>query len=171
MLSCTLLMALTMSAGQAEKVTPMPPDLRKQIDDHLIGVWTWEATWGDKTFKGETTTRWTRGKTAVLMQGYSVVDGKRTTDVHLLGWDGVNQALIGRGFTSDGDTGTVRWTEYSKGKWTGQGSGIYMGKPWESQTTLELMKDQTRYQDVTDGKPYVATYTRKVKTKKVTDKK
>ena len=38
---------------------------------------------------------------------------------------------------------------------------LNQGKPWESTITLELMKDKTRYEDVTHGKPCVAIYTRK----------
>jgi hypothetical protein len=146
-----------------QEVTTMPSTLRAQIDRHLIGEWTWKATWGERALKGELMIRWTDGNTGVLMEGFSVADGEKTMEVNLLGWDGTRNALVGRGFGTDGGTGRTRWTEFTDTKWTGRGSGNYKGKPWKSDTTFEFMKDRMRYEDVTHGEPFVVVYSRKPK--------
>jgi hypothetical protein len=167
MLSCAaLLLTVSMVTAQEGKVTTMPAELRTQIEEQMIGQWSFQATWGDKRMNGEVTMRWAGRKTGVVSQGYMNTDGKKINYVVLLAWDGVEGAMVSHGFTSDGETGTTHWTKFSKDKWTGHGSGIYQGVKWKSPTTLEFKKDSSRYEDVTDGKPWVAVYTRKPKTKK-----
>jgi hypothetical protein len=167
MLSCAaLLLTVSMVTAQEGKVTTMPAELRTQIEEQMIGEYAYQVTWDDKKMNGEETIRFVGRKTGVLIQGHMIADGKRVNYVLLLAWDGVEGAMVGHSFTSDGETGTTHWTKFSKDKWTGNGSGIYQGKRWESPTTLEFKKDSIRYEDVTDGKPWVGVYTRKPKTKK-----
>lgn len=156
-----MLLLASMAVGQDAKPTMMPTDLRKQIDERLIGEWTYEVTWGEKKYIGEETTRWIGRKMGILIQGHLMVDGKRTGYVMLQGWDGNANAIVGRGFTSDGEASTGCWTDFSKEKWTGHGEGMYQGKKWESPSKLEFLKDSQRYEDTTHGKPWIAVYKRK----------
>ncbi len=166
MLSCAaFLMAVSMAAAPEEELATMPADLRRQIDERMIGECTYEATWGDKKITGEEMTRWAGGKTGVVIQGHSTLGGKKSNYVVLMGWDAAENAFVSHGFNSEGETWTSRWTKFSGDKWEGKGEGIYQGKRWESPATLEFEKDSTRYEDVTDGKPWVAIYTRKAKAK------
>ena len=172
MLSCaTLLMSLSVvTAPEANVTTAMPAELREHIDQRMIGQKTYQGNWGAKKFKGEESTRWVRRKTGILSQGHSVMDGKRTDYVELMGWDSGKRALVVRGFNSDGETWTNQWTKFSKDKWTGHGSGVYQGVKWDSPSTLEFRANGSRYEDTTDGKPWVAEYTRKAKKTKKTKK-
>jgi hypothetical protein len=165
MLSCaTLLIGLSVvTAPEANVTTTMPAELREQIDQRMIGQVTYQGTWGAKKFKGEETTQWVRRKTGILIQGYLVTDGKRSNYVILMGWDGGERILVARGFNSEGETWTSQWTKFSKDKWTGHGSGVYQGAKWDSPSTLEFRAGGSRYEDTTDGKPWVAEYTRKAK--------
>ena len=70
---------------------------------------------------------------------------------------------MGHGFNDLGETGTSEWDKISADKWTGNGSGIYRGEPWKSPAKLEFKKNWQRYEDSTDGKPWIATFTRKAK--------
>jgi hypothetical protein len=153
---------------RAEEIQPttMPVELRRQIDERLIGQWTYEVTWGEKEFTGEETTRWIGRKNGILIQGNIMVDGSRINYAMMQGWDGSVNALVGRGFTSDGESSTGCWTDFSEEKWTGHGEGIYQGKRWKSPSQLEFLKDSLRYEDVTQGKPWVAVYKRKLESAK-----
>jgi hypothetical protein len=54
----------------------------------------------------------------------------------------------------------------TKDKWTGRGSSTYEGTQWDSPATLEFKENSLRYEDVTNGKPWVGVYTRTAKAKK-----
>ncbi len=162
MLGCAgMLLLASVTVAQDTKPTQMPAELSKQIDECLIGEWTYEVSWGDKKFTGEETTRWIGRKIGILIQGHLMASGKRTNYVMLQGWDGSAKAIVGRGFTSDGEASTGCWTDFSKDRWTGHGEGIYQGKRWESPSKLEFLKDSLRYEDTTHGKPWIAIYKRK----------
>ena len=165
MLSCaTLLIGLSVvTAPEANVSTTMPAELKEHIDQRMIGQSTYQGQWGAKKFNGAETTRWTRRKTGILIQGHCVMDGKRSSYVVLMGWDGGERDLIARGFNSDGETFTSRWTKFSKDKWTGHGEGVFQGLRYDSPATLEFRAGGSRYEDTTDGKPWVAEYTRKAK--------
>ena len=66
----TLFLVASIAAAQDGKSTGMPAELRKHIDEHVIGEWTYEGSWGDKKFTGEERISWTAGKTAVISEGY-----------------------------------------------------------------------------------------------------
>ena len=78
----------------------------------------------------------------------------------ITGWEPDTKTLIEHGFYSNGDNWNTRW-KLGKEKWSGQGTGLYMGKEWKSPTKLELKKDSYRYEDTTEGKPFVIVSKRK----------
>jgi hypothetical protein len=157
MLNCVgVLLLVSVATGQEVKNVPMPVELQQQIDERIIGERTYEVAWGEKKYTGEEKTRWIGRKSGILTQGFVVEDGERVNYVVLQGWDGNTEALVGRGFNSNGETWAESWTEFSKEKWTGHGEGIYQGKRWKSPAKLEFLKDSTRYEDITDGKPWVS---------------
>ena len=69
--------------------------------------------------------------------------------------DGSKETVHVRGFTSDGYSWTGEWKKLSKGKWEGTASG----KP----ATFELKGDSMRYEDSTDGTPWLSEFSRKKK--------
>ena len=158
-----LLATVSIGAAESEKPTGMPAELSRRIDEGLLGEWKYEITWSDKTILGEETVRWARKKAGILIQGTMVTDGKKSDYVTLLGWNGAEKALVGRGFNSEGDEWMNCWSQLGKDKWTGQGSGTFAGKKWESAVSLEFKKDSLRYEDVTEGKPWIGVYTRVAK--------
>lgn len=161
-----ILVLLVSPLALAQEGATFPAKLQKQIDESVIGEWTYEGSWGEKKFSGEDRSRWTARKTAVLSVGFEMANGKRVNYVNLMGWDGEAKKLVHRGFNSNGETWSGEWSVLTKTKWTGKGAGLYDGKKWESAATLEFKKDWQRYEDVTDGKPWIAVSSRKAKTEK-----
>lgn len=153
--------------GTASKpgVSAMPAELRKQIDDHVIGEWSYAGNWGDQRLNGEERVTWRAGKAGVLYVGHEVIDGKRENYVVVMGWDGEARKLICHGFLENGETTTTEWTRFSNRKWAGQWMGAYRGVKSGSPATLEFKDNWQRYEDETDGKPWLAVFTRKTKTR------
>lgn len=88
-------------------------------------------------------------------------DGKKIDVTELLGWDSKSGHVLVHGFTSDGASYTMRWTRLLPNKWTGRGTGSWKGKEWKSKTTMEWKDNFARYEDVTEGKPFVVILKRK----------
>ena len=158
-----VLLSLTISAGEEKTPIAMPPAVRKQINQHIIGQWTQRVTWGDQVMEGEETIRWTKGRAGLILQGYLVADGKRTDYAALIGWDSVQKAIVGHSVNTDGETGTTRWTEISADGWKGHGEGVFQGERWQSDTKLAFGEESNQYEDVTLGKPWIAVFKRKPK--------
>lgn len=139
----------------------MPAHVQEQIEKHIIGEWTYKGSWGDKRFSGEDRVRWADGKAAVITEGEEDLGGKKNKYVYVMGWDGESQKLVGHGFNDAGETYHFEWTQLSANTWTGNGYGIYRGEPWKSPAKYEFKDNWQRYEDTTDGNPWVAEFTRK----------
>ncbi len=150
----------------AQEGAKFPAKLQKQIEEMMIGEWTWEGSWGDKKLSGEDRVRWVARKTGLLSVGFEMSDGQRVEFVSLMGWDAEAKKLVYQTFDSDGGTWSGEWSELTADKWTGKGQGVYKGVRWNSATTLKFNKDGQRYEDVTDGKPWIAEYSRKASAEK-----
>ena len=87
-------------------------------------------------------------------------DGKAEY-TELLGWNATLQELVSLTFSSRGEHGFLHWQRLSKDKWTGRGTGRWRGKEWDSPTTAEWKVNEFRYEDISDGKPFVSVFTRK----------
>lgn len=144
-----------------QSVAEMPADLRAQIDAQFIGDWTWEVAFGDDKYQGEESFTWAGGKAWVVQRGYALVDGQKESYECLIGWRSDEKALVFSAHSANGDYSVTRWTAFSSDGWTGEGSGIYMGKPWKSPAKLDFKGDLVRYEDTTDGKPWVKILRRK----------
>lgn len=155
--------AASMVVGQAVDVTKMPPDLAKQIDERMIGDWVLESTHGETPATGEESWNWGTDKSCVVLSGFWILDGKKTTYGGAMGWDGAAKSLVSHYFSTDGDVGTTHWTELGPNKWTGEWEGTYLGQKSKTPAKLEFTKDRKRYEDITNGKPYVAILKRKPK--------
>jgi hypothetical protein len=160
-----VLLSASIAVSQEGGKLQIPAEVREHIDAHMIGKWTFKVTWGNKTYEGAETIRWTGRKTGLLIQNHANIDGKRMDSVVLLGWGGGEKALVGYGFSSEGETWQSQWTKFSKNKWEGHGTGTFQGEKWDSPCTLEFGKDSMRYEDITGGKPWVGVYTRAAKPK------
>jgi hypothetical protein len=124
--------------------------------ESMVGSWTFKGTDGDRKFSGAETIRLTNNKTAILQEGYfDLVEGKKEHYVILSGWDGSKETVHVRGFTSDGYSWTGEWKKLSNGKWEGTASK----KP----ATFELKGDSMRYEDSSDGTPWISEFSRKKK--------
>ena len=139
----------------------MPEDVRKQIDKNMVGAWSYGGSWGDVKFTGEEVTRWVANKTALVTEGFELSDGTKTQYFTVLGWDNDAGKIVHKGFTSIGESWGGEWDETSNTKWSGFGEGMYKGVRWRSPATIEFAKDWQRYEDVTDGKKWVAEFKRK----------
>ena len=141
----------------------MPKEVKNRIRDHMIGQWTAQATWGDDKSEGEHRIRWSSGRSCVIEQiTFSDKDGK-AQQTNLWGWDLATKSIMIYGFTSRGDQFVMQFNDLSNDKWTGHGKGTFQGKEWKSPASVELTKDSIKYEDTTEGKPYVLVLKRKPK--------
>lgn len=154
-----LVLASSMMIGQAASKTAMPPEVQQQIDTQLVGHWSFTGTFGDQKFHGTETWRWQNGKTSLIIEGILEIGGERLLSTSLAGWDVNKKALVVTGF-GGGDTWTTHWTEFSPEEWKGRISGVYEGKPYDSPAKIQFLKDSVRYEDTTNGKPWVSVGTR-----------
>jgi hypothetical protein len=139
----------------------MPREIRHHLDTHLVGEWSLERIWSGQRIQGAYSAQWAKGKQCIVIQSTHRDPEGELHVTELLGWDSKARAVLVHGFTSDGTAYTIRWTGLKPDKWTGTGSGSFDGAEWTSETTIEWKKDSIRYQDVTDGKPFVVTLIRK----------
>jgi hypothetical protein len=159
-----LLVLVFIIAGPSEiSAQGMPKKFRKHIQDHMIGQWTAELTWGDEKSTGEHRMRWASNRSCVIEQiTFTDKDGD-ANQTNLWGWDSLSEAMVVHGFSSRGDHFTIRFDKLADDKWTGHGKGTFAGKPWESAASIEWSKDSIKYEDTTDGKPFVLVTKRKPK--------
>lgn len=154
-----VLVLLAQSITTAAEPESIPARIQKHLES-MAGAWKYEVTWGDKRYSGEQVTKLTREKTAMIVEGYELMDGKKTQYVLLSGWDGHAKQMVYRGFSSDGNTWAGSWNNLSDGKWTGNAAGHWNDIKWKSPTELKFEANTMRYQDTTDGMSWVAEYTR-----------
>ena len=158
-----VMLSLTISAGQEKPSIAMPPAVRRQITQHIIGQWTHRTTWGDQVMEGEETARWTKDRAGFILQGHLIIEGKKSSYAVLVGWSNADKTLVAHGVNTEGETWTVRWTDLSRDEWKGHGEGIFQGKKWESESKFVFGEESNRYEDVTLGKPWIAVMKRKPK--------
>ena len=161
MLSTSLLFVASLVVGQADIPSTMPEEIRAHLEKHLVGEWTFERTWGEEEVKGDYCATWDEGKYCLVTRSTHTEDGKKISATELLGWDSKSGHVLSHGFSSDGASYTMRWTRLRPNKWTGRGAGWWKGKEWKSKATMEWEDDLVRYEDVTEGKPFVAILKRK----------
>jgi len=141
----------------------MPKEVRNQIRDHLIGQWTSQGTWGNEKSQGEHKIRWSSKRSCVIEQmTVSDKDGE-VKQTNLWGWDPATKSMMIYGFSSRGDHFVIQFNDLANDKWTGHGKGTFQGKEWKSPASIEWSKDSIKYEDTTDGKPFVLLSKRKPK--------
>lgn len=158
--SAVFVLAASMMVGQTS--TGMPDELRRQIDEHLIGKWTSTTTWGDTVTTGESRSTWADGGQSVITEAVGTdIEGDISYVTTVLGWDASKKCLVNLSTTSKGEYWGYRWTDLKKNEWNGHGKGVYQNKEWSSEAKLQFTEDGNRYEDVTEGKPFVVVSKRK----------
>lgn len=161
MLSTALLLTASIVVGQADG--GMPQRLRQHIEKHVIGEWSTQTTWGDHVVSGESRSRWAHGGKCVISEATGLdFAGVKVHTTTISGWDAEAKCLVEHSLTSKGEHWSLRWTGLSGDEWAGQGSGIYNGKEWSSPAKMQWKEDEARYEDTTEGKPFVIVSKRKV---------
>lgn len=154
MFSTAILLAACMTVGQTDG--GMPKEIRQHIDEHMVGEWRTQTTWGDKTVEGRIRSRWANGNKAVISEAFGLgFDGEDVYVTTVLGWDANAKCLVEYNVTSEGEHWNYHWTNLSSDEWSGQGSGVFNGKDWSSPAKIQWAADGARYEDVTEGKPFV----------------
>ncbi len=154
--SATCVIISSLLIGQAGGDRMMPASLQKQIDQRCIGTWAIRTTFGDERFGGGETWKWSGNKSTVVIEGYSLVKGKKSHYTCLAAWDPENKSLVIRGFAADGDSWVNRWTGFSPQGWTGRIEGTFEGQKYESAAKVDFQPDEIRYEDSTAGKPWIS---------------
>lgn len=142
----------------------LPEDVRKLLDEHLVGLWATESTVGASKQTGSASINWDAGGRS-LTNRWQVRDEKGVTFItELIGWDAASNSILVQGFDSQGNTWTIHWNRPTADKpteLTGRGVGTLEGQKWESPTKIQFSKDAYRYEDVTGGTAYVLNAKRK----------
>lgn len=130
----------------------MPDKIKQHFEKMVIGDWQDVTYFDGKEVAGRFSWRWSKsGKTAICDW---IGDGYTTTQV--AHWDPEAEAVVIHGTTDRGDFWVVRYDELTDSQWTGQGSGVWDGKKWESKTKMQWIDEGSHvYEDVTEGKPFV----------------
>ena len=69
LVSCMLLaMFSTLGTASAQ----LPDDIRKHFDEHIVGQWTGETTWGSQRITGQSTNAWDESGVAIRCISNSV---------------------------------------------------------------------------------------------------
>ncbi len=157
----TLVVSVAVCMGQAEAKPGIPAEVQQAIEKHLIGESAFEGTFGGKKFTGEESWRWASDKSTAIIEGFIEMDGAKLPYTSLAGWETSKKALLVTGFFAGGDIGTTRWTEFSADSWQGRITGTFEGRTYESAAKIEFKPDSVRYEDTTDGKPWISAAKRK----------
>ena len=157
----TFVVSVALCISQTDAKPNIPEPVQQVIEKSLIGEMSFEGTYGGKTFTGEESWRWANDKTTAIIEGFIEMDGVKLPYTSLAGWEASNKALLVTGFFAGGDISTTRWTEFSADLWKGRIVGTFQGRTYESAAKIEFKPDSVRYEDTTDGKPWISVAKRK----------
>lgn len=133
----------------------MPADVRQKLS-RVAGYTVSEVEWGDKTMKIETDGDWTPQGYSLVRQ-FTIAGGADPVyGTSVISWDVASKCLLSFNVYSNGDHDTTRWTDVDGDTWTGKGTGLFFGTPWESATKLTWRDGGVTYEDTTDGKPFIS---------------
>lgn len=142
--------------GQAPTDSAMPEALRTQIQDRLIGVTVFDATYDNQKITGTECWRWGGNTSALIIEGRFVENGKENLFTSLGIWDAGKSSLSVTSYAQSGDSWTTCWTTFTDEEWQGRISGVFQGQQYDSPAKLTFLKDTLRYEDTTVGKPWVS---------------
>lgn len=144
---------LSISPAVAQETTPVPDEVKKHMRS-MVGAWTFSGSQGDRTFSGEEEITLTSNETALLQVGFFQLDGGKKEYYSIFsGWDGQQETVLVRGFTTMGATWTGEWKTLDDGTWIGTASG--------GLASFEVNAETMRYEDSGDGTPWVSEFVRK----------
>ena len=146
--------ALTLNPMSAES-KGMPDDIRNYINNQMIGNWEFTTSFDGKTWTEQHTVRWSPSKNAAIGEGTAVDENGSYTITEMTGWNETSKAVVTHAFSSRGDYWTIRYDKRDGNTWTGHGKGMWGGKVWESSVKQVWSADGFRYEDTTEGKPFI----------------
>lgn len=108
--SILLLMLIPTARTRAQSPATIPPEVTTTWS-YLIGDWDVEGRVGSRPVTGTATFEWAEGKHCYLgRQTWEIGDDGRTIQLVLIGgWDAAGGETVERGFSTFGDTATVRY--------------------------------------------------------------
>ena len=135
----------------------MPDRIRKTFEEHIIGAWEFTTVFDGQTTKQLVVNKWLPGKSAIFGINFDV-EGKESSAAYSLeGWDEASKTIVGHGFGSSGGTWSVTYDKVGDKLWEGSGVGTWKGKEWRSPAKIEWTNNGFRYEDTTEGKPFIIT--------------
>lgn len=143
------------SCAADDDLATIPQHVQSHMQS-MVGSWTFKGHQGDRKFAGEETIRLVNNDTALLQEGYfDLTNGEKEHYIILSGWDGDQNTVLVRGFTTDGITWAGEWKTIKDGTWHGTAS--------DGPATFEVKRNSMRYEDAGEGTPWISNFTRKQK--------
>jgi hypothetical protein len=161
-----ILLVISASPATAQTDTRVPNEIT-QTWSYLIGRWDIDGHVGSAEVTGSATFEWAAGGACYLgKQTWRVGPKRRTVHLALLaGWDPAANETVEHGFSSGGETATVRYRTSAEGEQvtTGHIDGIDgAGARWTGSVQLERIgKDEIQFTSTVDGEVlHALQYTR-----------
>ena len=131
------------------------PDHVKQRLEWMLGNWESTNTWDGTESHSINTTRRSDDNAGVVIE-FTTFDSRGSVDgLESVCWDDTLNAVVYHGVTSRGDYWKVVYDKHAEDEWSGHGTGRWSEGVWDSDTRLEWATDGFRYEDETQGKPFV----------------
>ena len=129
-----------------------PKNLRKQIEDHLIGTWNYKMKSTDIELTGTMTAKWSEGNHCIVISKVAESPHGVVHETGILAWQPDLKKVVRTGYISNGDyyTNTYDEFDFKSNKWSGTVSGIINGKrpvPATSPSEIKWSKDRIDYKD------------------------
>jgi hypothetical protein len=114
--SVVMLLLVCLSTAYAEDLAGIPPDVARGWSQ-IIGKWRVEGSVGTRPITGSAVFEWADGNPCYFgRQVWRIGDEGRTIHLALIGgWDEATNETIEQGFSSSGDSATVRYSSRVSG--------------------------------------------------------
>ena len=148
----TVIVLIFASASFAEG---MPERIQKHLDDHLIGRWKITTRWKNEVQEAKNELKWSPQRNTVIGEWTPVGDDQSGASTQVISWDPQTEEVVFSGFSATSGYYVMRYGELDENKWTGKGTGFWEGKEWESPVSIQWKDNEYRYEDISDGEPFV----------------
>lgn len=128
----------------------------KQIFADRIGHWASTTTWNGTTDRSVLTNTWAMDKRSILCKWTMLQSDGLFDATEIISWDSAKDAVVVHGTSTRGDYWISTYDKQAGNIWSGHATGMWNGKPWESPIKIEWSENGWRYEDTTEGKPFVS---------------
>jgi hypothetical protein len=115
MLSTAVLLAASMTIGQAEATNSITATEAKNAIEFMAGEWEYVSTVDGEETKGTSYRVWSQDRTCLVMS----IQGKRLNATGIMGWDAANNQLVETWYNSLGERIELRYVSISNSSWEG----------------------------------------------------